>query len=71
VTKVVDLYAGLSVDGERKAIQPTGTKQNTVKVIKFIKRNWDDINLIVQVTPAVIAMGLVVKFVIFAYSYTP
>ena len=38
--------------------------------MQFIKRNWDDISLAIQVTPALIGMGLVVKFVIFAYSYT-
>jgi hypothetical protein len=29
VMKVVDLYAGLRVDGQRKAIQPTGTTTTT------------------------------------------
>jgi hypothetical protein len=64
---VLDVYAFPCVNTGRKGINPTN---KPLKIMQFIKRNWDDISLAIQVTPALIGMGLVVKFVIFAYSYT-
>ena len=68
LTKVVDVYAMRCVNTGRKGISPTDKPQNAMQ---FIKRNSDDIIFWFQFALNCVPIALVVKFVIFAYSYTP
>ena len=66
--KGVDSTQFMCVNTGRKGINPTDKPPNTMQ---FIKRNSDDIIFWFQFALNCVPIALVVKFVIFAYSYTP
>jgi hypothetical protein len=68
LVKVLDVYAMRCVNTGRKGINPADKPHHTMQ---FIKRNSDDIIFWFQFALNCVPIALVVKFVIFAYSYTP